>query len=540
MDLYSDPGKLKDVDPGLRQTVKVLNLGLGYGLGEAGLMRSYRRMSGKKMEAAEAVRLVELYRSKNPEIAGTKGGDGYYTGGLWGMLKDVCKKAAWTDGRVNFDLPSGRTLRYWNVRNDREEGLLSVAERGAPPKHCWHGKSTENCLAEGTPVLTDSGWRPIEFVLPSDLLWDGTGWVSHNGVIDKGEQETLKCHGISCTSDHLILSLNGWRKAADACNLAQGMLSSTHAEKALANIKPRGTEIRHCDGAPVVGYGWGTRFLGGQMRLREDVQNAGVRAIEETWTAHSYLRSCLPSLQGPRLESSPNARNVEASSLRRMEVHVGQMRDTDAPSVPQLRSPGYNRMPRVAVFRDFLEGYGAYLPAGTGLGPSRQQLWISTGELQMVYPDREHEEHPESMGEPRSSEGHSGHSESARSEANYSVLPLEARMGLGDGGHKTRVYDILNCGPRHRFTVLGDFPMIVHNCVQATARDAFAPGLLTLEDDGLPVVMHCHDELTCEVPEDRAKEAREHVTRVMSTSPEWAPGLPVMGVAGIYDRYEKD
>ncbi len=336
MGLYSEAGALKDRNPALRQTVKVLNLGLGYGLGEAGLMRSYRRMSGKKMDAAEAIRLVKLYRDKNPEVVE-----------LWKKLKDVVSKFK-VDGKAEFELPSGRTIRYYNVRYDTEVGLTCVTERGSPPKRCWSGRTTENCLAAGTPVWTDRGWVPIERVRWDDLVWDGKEWVEHGGVVSRSDQRTMLCFGVACTSDHLFALKHGW--------------------------------------------------------------------------------------------------------------------------VPAVRC-------KFAKPSDFLSvGWDAYATPHKG-------------------------------------------------EETNCLRP---------------VYDILNAGPRHRFTVLGDFPMVVHNCVQGLARDTFAPMILDLEASGCPVVMHTHDELTCEVPEDRAEEAREHVTRVMSTSPEWAPGLPVAGVAGVHDRYEKD
>ena len=51
------------------------------------------------------------------------------------------------------------------------------------------GKITElACIAEGELVLTDQGLVPIEKVTVDMKLWDGQSWVSHDGVIYKGER----------------------------------------------------------------------------------------------------------------------------------------------------------------------------------------------------------------------------------------------------------------------------------------------------------------------------------------------------------------
>src|SRR5690606_10762379 len=54
------------------------------------------------------------------------------------------------------------------------------------------GKVTElACIAEDELVLTDKGLKPIQDVALSDKLWDGIEWVSHKGVIYKGEKKVI-------------------------------------------------------------------------------------------------------------------------------------------------------------------------------------------------------------------------------------------------------------------------------------------------------------------------------------------------------------
>jgi len=68
------------------------------------------------------------------------------------------------------------------------------------------------CLPEGSPILTkDDGLVPIEQITKNDLLWDGESWVTHSGVIYKGEKEVIEYAGIQATSDHLFWTSQGWR-----------------------------------------------------------------------------------------------------------------------------------------------------------------------------------------------------------------------------------------------------------------------------------------------------------------------------------------
>ena len=104
-------------------------------------------------------------------------------------------------------------------------------------------------------------------------------------------------------------------------------------------------------------------------------------------------------------------------------------------------------------------------------------------------------------------------------------------------GHHEEVYDILNCGPRHRFVVRpagGGEPMIVHNCTQAVARDLLALSLLRLEEAGYEVLLHVHDEVVIAGEHDP-----EEIARIMCALPEWAEGLPLAAHGGVLERYGK-
>ena len=110
------------------------------------------------------------------------------------------------------------------------------------------------------------------------------------------------------------------------------------------------------------------------------------------------------------------------------------------------------------------------------------------------------------------------------------------------------VYDILNCGPRNRFTVLTENgPLLVHNCenyTQAVARDVLFDLMMRVEAmtaAGWPgrIVIHVHDEIVVEAPEKQADQCLADVLGLMAEPPSWAASLPVKGAGGLMPRYGK-
>ena len=61
----------------------------------------------------------------------------------------------------------------------------------------------------------------------------------------------------------------------------------------------------------------------------------------------------------------------------------------------------------------------------------------------------------------------------------------------------------------------------------AKASEVTAEKVLALEDAGLPVVFHSHDEAIMEVDMGRQAEAEAAATEIMTTSPAWCPDLPI-------------
>jgi DNA polymerase len=81
------------------------------------------------------------------------------------------------------------------------------------------------------------------------------------------------------------------------------------------------------------------------------------------------------------------------------------------------------------------------------------------------------------------------------------------------------------------------FGTFVENVVSGAARDLMAAALKRIDAAGYPIVLHIHDEVAVEVPEDFHDV--EALRRLMVELPDWAAGLPVAAKVRIGKRYSK-
>jgi len=77
------------------------------------------------------------------------------------------------------------------------------------------------------------------------------------------------------------------------------------------------------------------------------------------------------------------------------------------------------------------------------------------------------------------------------------------------------------------------------NITQAVANDLLRHSLKRLEEEGLPVILHIHDEVVLEVPEDTAEAASARLVEIMCQPPTWASGLPLDAEVATMARYGK-
>lgn len=82
-------------------------------------------------------------------------------------------------------------------------------------------------------------------------------------------------------------------------------------------------------------------------------------------------------------------------------------------------------------------------------------------------------------------------------------------------------------------------PKCVENACQAVACDLLSEGLLRMDAAGYKTVLTIHDEAITEAP-DTDEYTFKKMEHLMSTLPDWAPGLPLVAAGYEAYRYRKD
>lgn len=81
---------------------------------------------------------------------------------------------------------------------------------------------------------------------------------------------------------------------------------------------------------------------------------------------------------------------------------------------------------------------------------------------------------------------------------------------------------------------------LAENIVQAVSRDLLAESMINLDSAGFDIVMHVHDEVACEVPEDDAEASLERMNYLMCNNIPWTEGLPLAADGYVTKFYKKD
>ena len=81
--------------------------------------------------------------------------------------------------------------------------------------------------------------------------------------------------------------------------------------------------------------------------------------------------------------------------------------------------------------------------------------------------------------------------------------------------------------------------IVAENLSQGLARDIFSDMIVRLEEDGIELIFHVHDEVVIECNEDEAESILERTIEIMSTPPTWIPDIPLAAEGQILTRYQK-
>lgn len=342
-----------------------------------------------------------------------------------------------------------------------EDIYVATAERMGGAKAGFdrqRGKSaTLGCIAEGSLVLTDRGLVPIENVGVADKVWDGVEFVRHEGVIYKGQKEVMHYGGLTATPDHKVwASFEGEPRTvrldyAASCGARLIRTGSSRAPVRLGEdhqpggaLHPEG--LAHTDDA-------------------DRVHRVRATAVVESGESTDGALEGLSVMQQPTY--APEVPGPD-SHFRQATMHEPTRSELES-----LRSSGNH-------LRLSFGDRGRTLDSGELGGSATEARTRSCGQQQGVCSGKP------PMGDSGSEPGQSTEHDLSRvpprrmalrgannpTETSRGVLPrgyyrAGASRSEGEAQELARdrttvaVYDILNAGPRHRFTVSD---VLVHNC----------------------------------------------------------------------------
>lgn len=359
-------------------------------------------------------------------------------------LKFLCNVNVLTTG---FDAPNTDCIVL--LRPTNSAGLLiQMVGRGfrLSPET---GKT--NCIAEGTLILTNVGLVPIEKITKNMLLWDGIEFVRHDGAIYKGEQNVITYAGLTATPDHKVYYKHHWRTfQASAENNLQ-----------IAVTEHGGKAIREVDGY----FRRGDCPCGKRHKKKKNT----------CFNALSVWRGCLEKFRQSQkgnfwvssLRQTENGSEMACSSVCSCKK---QMRKSAQFSLQGLRCAWDS----ILFFRSdrngsLFNGSFRLLKSKDANRPDQQQRELCSWKYSPDYSEYKCYEYQAS----EQNKNASIQNETSRNticRCDFVSSFVERIFGRGNcktvlpeiQQTKRRVWDILNAGPRHRFTANG---LLVSNCM---------------------------------------------------------------------------
>ncbi len=298
------------------------------------------------------------------------------------------------------------------------------------------------CIAEGTEILSEVGWVPIEQMSSEHRVWDGAEWVTHEGPIFKGHKEVIECGGVRMTPDHLCWTTEGWQRA-DGESSERFNWATVRLPDSCATSRNNHGEKQKSD-------------LVVPVRLW---QRSGTR--EPVSTRQKPLGPA--ALRVPeRQQDAWNDRLYPVSSMGRHQTTVLQQA---IEGLQELGRTWHNRMrPLARLIRRILCRHGLHLQGRSLVGASGQQWPVFPGELPLGDLDRAAQQQKRQPGitHPQGKTYSVSSSPRVRGEGGNPIRKTDPLRV----GPRTGTYDLINCGPRNRFVVRGrdGTARIVHNC----------------------------------------------------------------------------
>lgn len=312
------------------------------------------------------------------------------------------------------------------------------------------------CVCEGQRVLTlQNGLVPIEAVESWHLVWDGVEWVNHDGLACRGEQEVITYDGITATPCHEVYLEDG--TTARLGDLESGKRKGRIAVGARGET-PVG--YRGVDRLP-----WEkSKAYGSGLSVRDYLSSVSHTSVPDC-RAFSEIQGSMRVSEGevrrsPRQNIGPEVRLDGAALSPGYPCSVSQLQGEGNQGPLQVEGALH------PVGVEEVAGFGFQ---GDGSRPQEQRRPLFDPQSASGNSLREPKEQasPEEVSLPSGPQAVG--EESLRAPVNgNSRLPDVPKGSDGEVlRQKAKVYDLLNAGPRHRFTVEGK---IVSNSYGLTSK----------------------------------------------------------------------
>lgn len=362
---------------------------------------------------------------------------------------------------------------------------LELIKKGNPEYDLRQkGKVAElACIAEGQLVLTNKGLVPVEKVTSDMLVWDGIEFVTHEGVISRGTKEVITYDGLTATPDHIV-----WIEGqSEPIRFDESASSGAHL------LRPGNSReaIRSC----------GDYQFGKEMAERLDL----CQGANKMQNMREHPMDVIRELDQGQIEGLPAVLSTKANTEmvgQEINSSKAEVYEPSRQRVPELRSEGYKIPFSVGVGSRAL---GAREPRFTfaqhGDGQDRQQRKLRTRKPEI----RSKSDQPGKQENHCTTGMASGGLALCANSCNPEVIGWNdpgTNYRRGETGSERKeekleeyrgqaqVYDILNCGPRNRYTVNG---ALVHNCGYqggVGALKAMGAEKMGLSDEDLSNIIH--------------------------------------------------
>jgi DNA polymerase len=291
------------------------------------------------------------------------------------------------------------------------------------------------CFGPHTQVLTNNGIKSMIAVTQRDLLWDGVEWVQHEGVVCQGSKQVISVAGLEVTPDHLIRTNQTWTRARELAS----------SESILRQALETGSENLPCLGSS------GTSMA--RVIRTWFACNVPVR-LRRIW---SWITTCVKGEALGATYAPRGKRGIGAKIFGRMQTSfrttaTGADFSTASPRASTgATTPTTPDMSIMGAEACLYTSPGARIDGNFWPISSRSRVGISrllnlTASMLMGAT-------------PPATFGLSAERKTRRTNAESAHSRSESR-------NWRPVYDVVNAGPRHRFTVMTSRgPLLVHNCL---------------------------------------------------------------------------